>query len=59
MLSEAVTFIKPKKLGGIDGFLPDCETELNGLMTYGRAAFKLDEKRMLQINRKTSHALAE
>lgn len=37
----------------------DCETELNGLMTYDRAIVKLDEKRLLQINRKISHALAE
>ncbi len=37
----------------------DCETELNGLMTYDRAVVKLDEKRLLQINRKISHALAE
>ena len=37
----------------------DCETELNGLMTYDRAVIKLDEKRLLQINRKISHALAE
>ena len=37
----------------------DCETELNGLMTYDRAAVKLDESRLLQINRKISHALAE
>ena len=37
----------------------DCETELNGLMTYDRAMVKLDESRLLQINRKISHALAE
>lgn len=37
----------------------DCETELNGLMTYDRAVVKLDPKRLLQINRKISHALAE
>ena len=37
----------------------DCETELNGLMTYDRKVVKLDEKRLLQINRKISHALAE
>ncbi len=37
----------------------DCETELNGLMTYDRAVVKLDEKRLLQINRKISHAFAE
>jgi hypothetical protein len=37
----------------------DCETELNGLMTYDRAVIKLDEKRLLQINRKISHAFAE
>ena len=37
----------------------DCETELNGLMTYDRAVVKLDENRLLQINRKISHALAE
>ena len=37
----------------------DCETELNGLMTYDRAVVKLNEKRLLQINRKISHALAE
>ena len=37
----------------------DCETELNGLMTYDRAIIKLDEKRLLQINRKISHAFAE
>jgi hypothetical protein len=32
---------------------------LNGLMTYARAVVKLDEKRLLQINRKISHAFAE
>lgn len=37
----------------------DCETELNGLMTYDRAVIKLDAERLLQINRKISHALAE
>ena len=37
----------------------DCETELNGLMTYDRKVIKLDAKRLLQINRKISHALAE
>ena len=37
----------------------DCETELNGLMTYDRKVVKLDEKRLLQINRKISHSLAE
>lgn len=37
----------------------DCETELNGLMTYDRAMVKMDEKRLLDINRKISHALAE
>ena len=37
----------------------DCETELNGLMTYDRKVVKLDEKRLLDINRKISHALAE
>ena len=37
----------------------DCETELNGLMTYDRAVVKLDPQRLLQINRKISHALAE
>lgn len=37
----------------------DCEVELNGLMTYDRAVIKLDEKRLLQINRKISHAFAE
>ena len=37
----------------------DCETELNGLMTYDRKVVKMDEKRLLQINRKISHALAE
>ncbi len=37
----------------------DCETELNGLMTYDRAVVKMDEKRLLEINRKISHALAE
>ena len=37
----------------------DCETELNGLMTYDRAVVKLNEKRLLQINRKISHAFAE
>lgn len=37
----------------------DCETELNGLMTYDRALVKLDSKRLLEINRKISHALAE
>ena len=37
----------------------DCETELNGLMTYDRAVVKLEEKRLLQINRKISHAFAE
>ena len=37
----------------------DCETELNGLMTYDRKVVKLDAQRLLQINRKISHALAE
>ena len=37
----------------------DCETELNGLMTYDRKVIKLDEKRLLQINQKISHAFAE
>ena len=37
----------------------DCETELNGLMTYDRAVVKLNPERLLQINRKISHALAE
>ena len=37
----------------------DCETELNGLMTYDRAVVKLDENRLLNINRKISHAFAE
>ena len=37
----------------------DCETELNGLMTYDRAVIKLDRNRLLQINRKISHAFAE
>ncbi len=37
----------------------DCETELNGLMTYDRAVVKLEEKRLQQINRKISHAFAE
>ena len=37
----------------------DCETELNGLMTYDRKVVKLDPARLLQINRKISHALAE
>ena len=37
----------------------DCETELNGLMTYDREVVKLDPQRLLQINRKISHALAE
>ena len=37
----------------------DCETELNGLMTYDRAVIKLDQSRLLQINRKISHAFAE
>ena len=37
----------------------DCETELNGLMTYDRKVVKLDAERLLQINRKISHALAE
>ena len=37
----------------------DCETELNGLMTYDRAVIKMDEDRLLKINRKISHALAE
>ena len=37
----------------------DCETELNGLMTYDRKVIKLNEKRLLEINRKISHALAE
>lgn len=37
----------------------DCETELNGLMTYDRKVIKLDEKRLFEINRKISHALAE
>lgn len=37
----------------------DCETELNGLMTYDRKVIKLNEKRLFEINRKISHALAE
>lgn len=37
----------------------DCETELNGLMTYDREVVKLDERRLMEINRKVSHALAE
>ena len=37
----------------------DCETELNGLMTYDRKVVKLDPQRLLQINRKISHALAD
>ena len=37
----------------------DCETELNGLMTYDRAVVKLDPDRLLRINRKISHAFAE
>ena len=37
----------------------DCETELNGLMTYDREVVKLNPKRLLQINRKLSHAFAE
>ena len=37
----------------------DCETELNGLMTYDRKVVKLNEKKLLEINRKISHALAE
>ena len=37
----------------------DCETELNGLMTYDRAVIKLNPERLSQINRKVSHALAE
>lgn len=37
----------------------DCETELNGLMTYDRAVVKLNPERLLKINRKISHAFAE
>ena len=37
----------------------DCETELNGLMTYDREVIKMDRGRLLQINRKISHAFAE
>lgn len=37
----------------------DCETELNGLMTYDRELVKLNSKRLLEINRKISHAFAE
>ena len=37
----------------------DVEVELNGLMTYDRKVIKLNEKRLLEINRKISHALAE
>ena len=37
----------------------DCETELNGLMTYDRAVVKLNPERLRQINRKISHAFAE
>ena len=37
----------------------DCETELNGLMTYDRAVIKLNPERLLQINQKISHAFAE
>ena len=37
----------------------DVEVELNGLMTYDRKVVKLNEKRLFEINRKISHALAE
>ena len=37
----------------------DCETELNGLMTYDRAVVKLNPERLLKINRKISHAFSE
>ena len=37
----------------------DCETELNGLMTYDREVIKLNPERLLKINRKISHAFAE
>lgn len=37
----------------------DCETELNGLMTYDRKVVKLDAQRLLQINRKISHYFDE
>ena len=37
----------------------DCETELNGLMTYDREVIKLNPERLLRINRKISHAFAE
>lgn len=37
----------------------DCETELNGLMTYDRKIIKMDEDRLLKTNRRISHALAE
>ena len=37
----------------------DCETELNGLMTYDRKVVKLDAERLLRINRKLSHYFDE
>ena len=37
----------------------DCETELNGLMTYDRKVIKLDAERLLRINRKLSHYFDE
>ena len=37
----------------------DCETELNGLMTYDRKVMKLDAERLLKINRKISHYFDE
>ena len=37
----------------------DCETELNGLMSYDRAVVNLDENRLLKINRIISQAFAE
>lgn len=37
----------------------DCETELNGLMTYDREVVKLNSERLLKINRKIAHAFAE
>ncbi len=37
----------------------DCETELNGLMTYDREVVKLNPERLLKINRKIAHAFAE
>lgn len=39
--------------------LSDCATRSNGIMTFDRSLLKMDGVRLLGINRKISHALAE